>query len=37
MGLITPLELAQIGNFLDTIRDLVLYFKHLDDNKIEYE
>ena len=34
-GLITPLELAEIGNFLDTIRDLVLYFNHLEDNNIE--
>ncbi|MBP5407975.1 MAG: endonuclease MutS2 [Bacilli bacterium] len=37
MGLITALELAQIGNFLDTIRDLVLYFNHLDDNNIPYD
>ena len=35
-GLITLLELAEIGNFLDTIRDLVLYFNHLEDNKIEW-
>ncbi len=34
-GLISPLELAEIANFLDSIRDLVLYFNHLEDNNIE--
>ncbi len=34
-GLISPIELAEIANFLDSIRDLVLYFNHLEDNNIE--
>lgn len=35
-GVIEPLELAEIGNFLDTIRDLLVYQTKLDDAKIEH-
>ncbi len=34
-GSISPVELSQISCFLDTIRDVFLYFDRLEDNKIE--
>ena len=34
-GSISPMELSQISCFLDTIRDVFLYFDRLEDNKIE--
>ena len=34
-GSINALELSQIACFLDTIRDVFLYFDRLEDNKIE--
>ncbi len=34
-ALINPMELALIGNFIDTLRDLFNYFNNLEDKKIQ--